>query len=231
MRFFVIILIVGFSIKGYAQPNYNTDLLDTLGQIANSNTPAKYFAKLYYQTIVITNNHISQQPENIRKFVFGFEARFASYFFNSYRNYLTNQPQDIIWQRYYSDTSFSELQYQFMGMNAHINGDMGKSLSDIYCLDTLKVYTPYLIKFQRSLNGLFDSIYVQTKKYKKIKRLHFLTLGTDKIIGKRLILRWRKKQVYLAQLYHCNKIKYEHISKRLKKKMKHNEHFALHWIK
>ena len=80
MRFFVIILIVGFSIKGYAQPNYNTDLLDTLGQIANSNTPAKYFAKLYYQTIVITNNHISQQPENIRKFVFGFEARFASYF-------------------------------------------------------------------------------------------------------------------------------------------------------
>ncbi len=231
MRLFVIFLVVLVSVKAYAQPNYNADLLDTLGQIGNSNTPAKHFAKLYYQTIVITNNHISRQPENIRKFVFGFEARFASYFFNSYHNFLSNQPQIIIWQRYYSDTAFSELQYQFMGMNAHINGDMGKSLSDIYCLDTLKRYTPYLLKFQRSLNGLFDSIYLQTKKYKKIKRLHLLTLGTDKILGKRLILRWRKKQVHLAQLYHSNKKKYERISRRLRKKMNHNEHFALHWIK
>jgi hypothetical protein len=213
-----------------AQPKYNASLLDTLQEISQSNTPAKYFAKMYYNAIEITNVYAATKPDSVRAFIFGFESVFAPTFFKSYRNFKAHQPQVFAWQRYYADTTLNELQYQFMGMNAHINGDMWLALKDKYCYDTLKKYRQPLLQFQKTLNSFFDSIYVSGKQYKKIRRLHLLTLGTDKIIGRRMIFRWRKRQEQMALLFYSDPKKTARKLKYIKKRMIHYDRFAVHWI-
>lgn len=231
MKFLVVLTITILSVTAFAQPKYNACLLDTLQQIAATNTPAKYFAKLYYNAIEITNHYAATQPDSVRKFIFGFESLFAPAFFTSYRNFIAHQPQVFGWQRYYADTTLNELQYQFMGMNAHINGDMWLALKDKYSYDTLNKYRQPLLRFQKTLNTFFDSIYATSGRYKKIQRLHFLTLGTDKITGRRMIFRWRKRQVQTALLFYNNPKKCERKLRHIKKRMLHYDSFALHWIK
>lgn len=231
MKFLGTIVIVIFSFTATAQQKYNAGLLDTLQQIARANTPSKYFAKLYYNAIGITNNYAAVQPDSVRQFIFGFESLFASAFFRSYQNFIHHQPQQFSWQRYYADTTLNELQYQFMGMNAHINGDMWLALKDKYSCDTLKKYRHDLLLFQKTLNTFFDSIYCTSGRYKKIHRLHFFTLGLDKNIGKHMIMHWRNRQEKLALLFYTHPQACGKKLTRLKKRMAHYDKFALRWIK
>jgi len=213
-----------------AQPKYNARLLDTLQQISKSNTPAKYFAQLYYRAIEKTNAYADDQPDSVKAFIFGFESLFAPLFFRSYQNFITQQPQVFSWQRYYADTGLNGLQYQFMGMNAHINGDMWLALKDKYCYDTLKKYQRSLLQFQKVVNNFFDSIYISTSNYKKIRQLHLFTLGFDQFMGRRMILHWRKRQEQMAMLFYSNPRKCGRKWKRLQKKMVRYDRFALQWL-
>lgn len=102
-------------------------------------------------------------------------------------------------------------------MAAHINGDMWVALKDKYSYDTIKKYSRHLFKFQQAFNTLFDSVYATTGKYKKLKSLHFFTLGLDRYIGKATILRWRRKQVAMALLYYTNLQKCARKERRIQK--------------
>lgn len=164
--FLVIFFTLSFFTAG-AQQKYNAALLDTLQQIAASNTPAKYFAQLYYNTIAATNTYAATKPDSVRDFIFGFESLFAPAFFNSFQNCINHLPQNYGWQQYYADTALTALQYHFIGMNAHINGDMWRCLKDKYGYDTLKKYRRELLHFQKILNSVFDSIYATSHQYKK----------------------------------------------------------------
>lgn len=221
--------LVIFIAKG--QQRYNATLLDTLAFISATNSPSRHFAGLYHNAIEITNNHASAQPDSVKNFIFGFEARFAPAFFTSYQSLVTHTPQIYCWQPYYADTTLNDLQYKFIGMTAHINGDMWVALKDACSYDTLKKYRQPLLKFQKALNVLFDSMYVTSAQYPKLKRLHFLTLGLDRIIGKKIILHWRKKQVQMALLYYSNPAKCARKNKRLKNVINRWHRFALQWIK
>lgn len=220
-----------FSVGIFAQQKYNAALLDTLQQIAGTSTPSKHFAGLYYRAVETTNKYAAKQPENIRKFIFGFESSFAPAFFRSYQDFITGKPQIFNWQPYYADTALNTLQYEFIGMNAHINGDMWLALKERYGFDTLKKYRKPLIKFQKALNTFFDSIYVTTGQYKKLKRLHLLTLGLDKVIGRKMLLHWRKRQVQLALLFYTDPKKCDRKWKRTQHKMQRWNRFAVNWIK
>jgi hypothetical protein len=218
-------------LSSFAQPKYNAALLDTLDNIANAPTPAKHFAKLYYKAIEITNRHAARLTEGDRHFIFGFESLFAPAFFNSFRDFNASRQQAFSWQRYYADSNLNELQYQFMGMNAHINGDMWTALKGKYDYDTLKKYRHVLIRFQKVFNVFFDSIYVTTGKYKKIQELHWLTLGLDKYIGRHMILHWRKRQVRMALLFYSNPEKCRRRQRYDQKRMLHYDRFAKKWIR
>lgn len=171
LLFTFILLIV--TLVSYPQELFNKPLIDSLSKIGNSNTTSCHFAKLYLETILITNKYLETQSDSIKQFVFGFESQFANYFFQAHQNYILNQPQNKIWHQYYSDTSLNKLQYLFLGMNAHINGDMGNALKDVYDLSTLKKYTPYLLRFQRSIENLYDSVYTTGKSFKKVKKTKY----------------------------------------------------------
>lgn len=224
-------IFIFLSLSAAAQPRYNANLLDTLKQIANSPTPARHFAKLYYRAIEITNAFADTLPENKKQFIFGFESYFGPAFFRSYKNYISQQPQQFSWQRYYADSTKNELQFQFMGMNAHINGDMWRALKDKYPYDTLVKYRITLIRFQKVFNTYFDSIYSGSGRCKKIHRLHLYTLGMDKYIGRYLILHWRKRQVRFAMLFYSNPARCERRWQNIQKRMLHYDRFAKKWIR
>ena len=200
-----------------AQTMYNKELLDTLHEIAETKTISTHFAKLYYKAIQETNRYAESKPENVRQFIFGFESSFGHIFCEAHRNYMAHKLITISWQDYYRCDTLNEIQYKFMGLNAHINGDMHKGLIEKYTYDTLKKYKRELISFQKALDIFFDSMYTTTYQYKWLRKLHHLSFGIDKWLGKRMILHWRKRQIKLALLYFRNPTLY---NRRLKKVQK-----------
>ncbi|MEP6676103.1 MAG: DUF5995 family protein [Ferruginibacter sp.] len=227
--FFAIIFYSAFAVT-QAQLRYNNEILDTLEQIAATKTVSVNFARLYHNAIEKTNLYAKDQPENIRQFIFGFETAFSQRFIKAHQHFMQHQSQDFSWQYYYSDTSLNELQYQFIGMNAHINGDMWQALKDKYSYDTLRKYKRPLIKFQQALNIFFDSVYTTTGKYKKIKHLHEFTLGLDKAMGRRMVLQWRKRQVKMAMLFYRKPKKCARKWNHLQKQMLRWDERAVNWI-
>ena len=83
----ITLLFVFLSSATFAQSKYNAPLLDTLQQIAATNSPAKHFAKLYYEAIEATNKYAANKPDSVKQFIFGFESAFAPEFFQSNRNF------------------------------------------------------------------------------------------------------------------------------------------------
>jgi hypothetical protein len=220
-----------FSFFSSAQTKYNANLLDTLEQIAASNTPSAVFASLYYKAIEITNKHAHTLSKEAKEFTFKFEAAFAPLFFEAHKNYLLKKPLPSSWQGYYKYSNLNELQYQFLGMNAHINGDMCNALTAVFTYDTLKKYKKPLIKYQSAFNTFFDSIYLSTKKVKGARFIHTITLGLDKWVGKKLVLKWRKRQIKMALLWYQNPKAYKRKKARVSKKMLWFDRFAIQHLR
>ena len=208
-----------------AQPD--TVILDSLEQIGKSKNISSHFAQLYYTTTFWVNDYAGRQPDNVKQFIFKFESQFAKLFFEAHNNYINNKLQNFIWQRYYADTALNELQYKFMGLNAHINGDMWLVLKNNFSYDTVKKHKRSLLKFQKIINGIYDSIYATTSNHKKIKRLHFYTLGIDKYYGKRMMLSWRRRQIKLAMFWYKNPSRFNRKWLRIQNKMKRVDKFSL----
>ena len=206
--FLSLVFILLLQYNSPAQNIYNKELLDTLHEIAATNTISVHFAKLYSKAIQETNRYAKGKSENVRQFIFGFESSFGHIFCEAHRNYIAQKNIVLSWQDYYRCDTLNEIQYQFIGMNAHINGDMHKGLIEKYSYDTLKKYKRELLSFQKALNIFFDSVYASTFQYKGLKRIHHLSLGLDKLVGRKMILHWRKRQINMALLFYSDPERY-----------------------
>ncbi|MBS1511542.1 MAG: hypothetical protein JST86_11915 [Bacteroidetes bacterium] len=214
-----------------AQKRFNDALLDTLEHIAAQETPAKYFAQLYHGIIEKTNDYAATLPDSVQRFVFRFESLFAPFFFQSYNKYIHHEQPDAPWVRYFDSVPKNPLQYMFIGMNAHINGDMCLALVNQFSYDTIKKYRVPLLHFQSVLNAYFDSVYTGGWHYHRVCELNLLSFGADRQLGKYMISHWRKRQERLALLYYSHPLRYQRKNKRLVKKMQSYDVFALKWIR
>ncbi len=224
------ILFLFFQIQYLKAQEYNIALLNTLDSINNTNTPAKHFAALYYKAIEITNQHLHTQADPENNFIVKFEASFAPLFFTSYNNFVAKKEQSSFWEFYYNHKELNNLQYNFIGMNAHINGDMSLALVNAHPYDSLKKYEKKILRYQSKFNIFFDSIYNTTLQYKKVKTLHILSLGLNRNIGRKLVYKWRKRAVQMAILWYSNPTKYKRLRKRTNKKMHRFNKFAIKWL-
>jgi Family of unknown function (DUF5995) len=218
--------------KIYSQtPKHNGALLSSLKEVSNCHCISKHFARLYYRVIEITTVYSETEPEAVKRFTDTLDAAFTALFFEAHNNYKNQKSQSFPWQRYYADTTLNELQYQFMGMNAHINGDLLMALKNKFCYDTLKKYRPYLLQYQKVLNPFFDSIYKSTYQYREAQQLHTLSMTLDKNYGRKMIYKWRKRQVTLALLWYKNPAAFQRRWKQLQHKMVKLDRFAIRRLK
>jgi Family of unknown function (DUF5995) len=224
------ILLFSF-VKLQAQYTYNKVALDSLLSIAKDSTISKPFAQMYIQSIEISNIYLHTLTANEKEFIMQFSTKFSGLFFAAHNSFVNHHAIPSNWQFYYQQQHSNDLQYKFMGLNAHVNGDISLALIAAHHYDSILKYKTTIINFQKSFDVFFDSIYKTTFAYKKLRHIHHITLGLDKWIGKRMVYRWRKRQVNLALWYHTNFPKYMRMRKRIDKQMQRLNRFAIKKMK
>lgn len=200
--------------------SYRSGLLVKLDSISQSTSISKHFAKLYYNTTVVADNFFANSDESVRSFMQRLEDRFGEYFFQAAYSYKTGNKIPDNWSTYFSDTSFSEVQYFLLGANAHINGDIWQALTTEFSLEEIRKNKEQYFSFYNGLKKIYANVYHTTiLSAKKAQLLHHLSFGVDKLYGKMMLKRWRKRQMQLALFYFTNKLRFEKKLTRLKRKM------------
>lgn len=188
---------------------FNQTYLDSLLSIEKGNTISRHFAGLYKQTVLITNEYAKTKDQFASNFILRLDDAFIPIFFQAHEAFVKRQEIPTNWKTYYQSNNLNSLQYQFLGMNAHINGDLHLALIQQFGYDSIKAHKKDLMSFQTVLNKIVDSVYEQTKAYPELKIFHDLTLGTNRIMAREMVRHWRRRQINLALLYYHKPKKYQ----------------------
>jgi Family of unknown function (DUF5995) len=195
-------------------------LLKKLDSVQQSNSPAKYFAALYFETTVMAAEFFEYDEPDIKSFIQRLERRFADYFFHAVDAYGNGKPVPAEWKAYYSDTLLSFFQYQLLGINAHINGDIWQALTAEFTLEELKAHRKTYLDFQKGLLKIYRRFYESSvNNHPATRMLQSATFGLDKIYGRMMLGRWRKRQMNLAVLYHTDPDNFQKKLDKLHRKM------------
>lgn len=203
-------------------------LLQKLDSMKRSRSVARHFAELYYSTTVKAADFFLNRSKKENDFIHRFETRFANFFFRAAEAHDQHIPVSREWKAYFADTVLSPLQYKLLGINAHINGDIWKVLTVEFSLEEIKKNRDSYFSFQKKLKDQYREFYVSSRKSSaRIRLLHVATAGLDKLYGKMMLTRWRKRQLQLAFLYFNNRQRFDSRLKKLYKKMDHTDRLIL----
>ncbi len=205
-------------------------LLVKLQSITEKNDKAKNFAKLYKVIVFLSIDYLKKLDEGEQQFIIDFEKEFLQLFTKPSDSFVNRSIVTGKWENYFNAPIQNELQYQFIGLNTHINGDMWFAIQQLP-YDSIVKYKKVLSAFQQQIDLVWDSIYSTTLQYKKIGHLHKLSFGLSAIIGKRTLLKWRNSAIEIALLYTENKKLYLRKSRRQLRKMSKYNRLALKWIR
>ncbi len=211
--------------------NREIGLLQKLDSIKNTASVSRHFAGLYFNTTCKAIAFFLNKPEKERMFVQRLESSFADYFFRSVHAFAEGATVPQEWGCYFKDTSLSPLQYQLLGINAHINGDIWQALVSAFSLEEIQNGKKSYFEFNRGLMTQYKEFYNSSvAENARIKLLHRATAGIDKLYGKMMLVRWRKRQFQLATLYYTDKGRFDKQVQRLNKKMSHINRLILHHL-
>lgn len=190
-------------------------VLKKLDTLQKSTSIARHFASIYFETTERAITYSNRKNESSRDFMERMETTFASYFFYSANAFNTGSAVAPAWKTYYADTTLSALQYQLLGINAHINGDIWQALVNAFSEDELQNNRKNYFHFQKELVSQYRGFYDRSIRTNLTTRLlHKGSLGLSKWYGNWMLKRWRKRQWKLAILYYNDQ---EHFQKRLQK--------------
>ncbi len=196
------------------------DLLLRLDSLSKTNSVSHHFAGLYRETTIAAINFFSARDERVQELFDRLETRFAGFFFRSAIAYNDKAPVDEVWKAYYSDSAASPLRYILHGINAHINGDICQALIAEFSKEEIEELKPHYLSYQKELVKCYSRLYEDAlEENKRMKVFHAASFGFDRLYGKILLDRWRKRQIRLAEIYYSNPLLFEKKRKRLRQKM------------
>lgn len=239
----LIIRIMRFSLAAFALifliPFYGTgqisetefNLLKRLDSIARSQSISTHFAKLYRETTIEAIDFFQNEDQEKRSFIQRLEQSFASYFFTAAEAFKKGEKISPVWQAYYADTTLNPLQYELLGINAHINGDIWQALVNEFTFNEIRENRKTFLQFKKGLAVIYRNFYERAiQENRRIKMLHNLSLGLDRLYGKLMLHRWRNRQIRLAE-WHFNKPeKQKYRLLRLHMKMRRFDQLILHHL-
>ncbi|MES1216107.1 MAG: DUF5995 family protein [Bacteroidota bacterium] len=228
-RYYIFILFYSIIVTQCFSQTSEKLLLHKLDSITNSPCAASYFASLYLGTSINAATFFSKYQEPVRHSIQRFEHSFANYFFASVQACSQEKEIPKEWKDYFIQPSLSPLQYQLLGINAHINGDIWKALTTTFTLPELLEIKNYYHNYNESLKEFYYEFY--GKAYacsSRIRLLHLVSFGLDKEYGRMMLYRWRKRQMHLAILYFNDPPGFEKQHKKLEKKMQRLNYMILH---
>ncbi len=207
-------------IPASAQPSFTEKkLLQELDSASRASAPAKYFASIYLTTTEKAIRYYAADTSAQKQLILRFEDRFAGLYFSSAGNFIHHQPVADAWKNYYRDSLMPPVKYMLYGINAHINGDIWQALQQSFSYDELKTVRPAYDGFYQGLLLEYNEFYrAAYRASRTIRHLHLLTLGADKLYGRLLLKRWRKRQMKLALTYYTDNNKFGYKLAKLKRK-------------
>lgn len=231
MKYFIVwcaVLIIQINLVAQ---QYNKEIIDSLEKISLSETRSSYFAAMYKNAILKTNDQINSKTQSTKDFVIAFEKEFSRLFFKCVEDSKNGMPVFSNWKNYYEKKSLNKIQYITIGINAHINGDFWRALSTAHSYDSICKYRKELFSFQKSMNSVADSIYKAEKNYKRVNTLHLLTFGLDRKFSKLMVRKWRKRQIRFAMLSYTHEDRLKKKLKHLNNQMKRFDRFVIKWLR
>jgi len=203
-------------------------LLIRMDSAANAKSVTRYFAGLYRNTTFSAVDYFSRYDDQVQSFMQRLEKRFAGYFFEAAIAYEKHAEIPLNWKNYFKEQDLSEIQYLFLGANAHINGDIWQALVSEFSLEEIEQNKKAFFAYENTLADQFQYLYKLAKdNVSKIRLLHSLTLGFDKVYGVLMLHRWRKRQMELAILFYTNKTRFTKKLNILRRKMSNIDQMIL----
>ncbi len=197
-------------------------LLQRLDSVQRNSSVSKYFAELYFKTTVEAANFFLNRNKKEKDFIARLEIRFASFFFQAAEAYRIGLAIPIEWDSYFNNPDLLPIQYKLLGINAHINGDIWQALTSEFSLQEIQQNKESYLKFEKGLLKVYRDFYNESfEESGKIRLLSNITVRLDKLYGKLMLGKWRKRQIELAILFYTDKDKFNDRLKKLRLKMAH----------
>lgn len=196
-------------------------LLQKLDSVKKAPSISSYFADLYLETTVRAV-HFTQSKNNksTTEFMRRMEISFAELFLHSAESFRVGNKVSPEWKSYYAASSLKPIQYQLLGINAHINGDIWKALVNEFSNGEIRNYRKAYHQFGKELTAQYKSFYDRSViSNPKLHLLDQASLGFSKWYGTWMLKKWRKRQLRMAYLYQTDKKRFDQKSKKLNRKM------------
>ncbi|MFZ4057262.1 MAG: DUF5995 family protein [Ferruginibacter sp.] len=208
MKLFVWILGLLFSYN-FVSAQSNSNLLSAspghqaLCSLSNQSSISKHFAYIYVHNDSILDQQLATVDSEIVQLDIRFAHSFMQRFLAADSAFTKHQPLPVFWNTYFADTNRNAITYWMLGMNAHINGDLPVVFATHFTLKELKQHYKQFKSYNPSFDkqiiwGMQQAIVAQ----KKIRILHRLSLGLDRLFVQRTIHRWRKRAYKAAISMH-----------------------------
>jgi hypothetical protein len=209
----------------------STGLIVKLDSVRGGTDKASHFGDLYFKATIDVDNYIQSLPQEMQLLMKKLEDNFAAYFFLAADANNNGYTVPGVWKNYFNDKQLSSLQLKLMGANAHINGDIWQAIRSSFTLEEIQKLKPVYKNYGRSLNKVFDDLF-QTgiRSNKKLHRLHLITFGFDKVYGKVVLHKWRKRQLKLAIFNFSDPNKFSRLKKRTDRKREKIDRMIIKWL-
>ncbi len=229
--FYLLLLFLLTGITLYSQEDEPAvRLARRLDSIASAPGVARHFARLYTETVLLSLQHYQREDPVHKEFIRRFEESFAGFFLSAAKT-MGSGEEAVPWKRYFRDTSHSPLQYQLMGINAHINADLSAALIRTFTEEELRSYRKEFLRFQYSLRVQFFRFYEANIDASGLTRiLGSLPFGLARNWGSTMLLRWRKRQFRIAISHFSNPEKSARLLRRTNRAKERTDRLILRYL-
>jgi Family of unknown function (DUF5995) len=223
------VFITIFYLHLQGQPYSSFKEINDVDSIARSGETSSIFGSLYCKSMQGIEIQLQKMDTASVRQIRKLELNFAGYFIRACWQIKNDDSLDNNWGAYFKSGDLSPIQLKLLGINAHINGDLWKALRDSFSENEIKDISKTVFLFHQSLLVIYKEVYQQAKtESKKIKTLNTLSLGLSEKVGKHLLVKWRKRQLKLANLYYFNTVKFERLKKKTEKKKVRIDNMIIH---
>ncbi len=242
LLFFLLINSVGYAqTKAVIQNLYTTNFfysssiegnsIHQADSIANTTGIARHFAGIYKLFMENISLQLKNADSTTQRFVTKFEKGFIDYFLKAciaYKN--GNLPPESDWNCYFSHPDAQTWQTVLLGVNVHVNSDMWQALVANFNETEIRHYKNQFLGLQPSIvkgySSFFGTVMTQNNY---LKFINSFTIGFAKIIGERILYKWRRRSVHLAILYYHDPTKFEKKLVSVKRKKQKIDKIILRW--
>ena len=146
-------------------PKTIEEVIETLEQIIQSSktqeNPMGYFAALYYKVTISVKDKLGENYFKDDQRMEQLDVIFANRYLSAYKKYTEGKPTTKSWESAFNSShnkNLIVLQHLLLGMNAHINLDLGIAAADISTKSTISELHSDFNKINELLASLLDEV-------------------------------------------------------------------------